>query len=42
MDKQKLYDIVTKILERGNNVEIKKASDGSIVVMEVKRNKVTR
>ena len=32
---------IRKILKKGNNVEIKQRSDGTPVIYEVKKNKVT-
>lgn len=36
-----MFEIVTKILDHGNNVEIRRKSDGTISIFEVKKNKVT-
>lgn len=40
MDKDLLYEKVKKVIERGNNAEIRKNPDGTWVVYEVKKNKV--
>lgn len=41
MDEKRLYKIVVECLERGSNVEIRRKSDGSMQVMEVKKKNVT-
>lgn len=38
MDEKKIIDVIKRIVERGNNAEIKRRSDGEIVVYEVKKN----
>lgn len=40
MDKDLLYEKVKKVIDRGNNVEIRKKPDGTWAVYEVKKNKV--
>ena len=40
MSDKKLIDAIKRILANGNNVEIRKSPNGSIVVFEVKKNKV--
>ncbi len=37
---QKIMAKIRRILEKGNNAEVKKRSDGSIVVLDVKKNVV--
>lgn len=39
MDKETLYEKVTEILERGNDVEIKTSANGP-VIYEIKKKKV--
>lgn len=39
-DDKKLIDAIKRILANGNNAEVRKSSNGSIVVFEVKKNKV--
>ena len=41
MDKEKLFELITKAIDRGNNVEIRKKPDGTWQVLEVKKNIVT-
>lgn len=41
MDKEKLFELITKALNRGSNVEIRKKPDGTWQVLEVKKNIVT-
>lgn len=41
MTADELYKRVTKAIERGNNVEIRKGKDGELIVYEVKKNIVT-
>lgn len=38
MDDKKLVQAIKQILSRGNNVEVKKAKDGTCVVYEIKKN----
>lgn len=40
IDKDKLYEIVAKILERDNNVEIRKGPQGVWQISEVKKKKI--
>ena len=35
---RKVLDAIYKIVEKGNNAEVKRRKDGSIVVYEVKKN----
>ena len=39
---QNMYDVVMKIIAKGNNVEIQKKPDGSIRIYEIKRKTVTQ
>lgn len=41
MDKNKMYEFVTKCLEKGSDVEIRKGPDGKIQIFEIKKHKVT-
>ena len=41
MDKDKMYDTVMKIIERGHNVEIQRKHDGTLKIYEIKRKTVT-
>ena len=41
MDKDKMYDTVMKIIERGHNVEIQRKPDGTLKIYEIKRKTVT-
>lgn len=41
MDKEKMYDTVMKIIERGHNVEIQRKPDGTLKIYEIKRKTVT-
>lgn len=41
MSDKQIVDIIKKVLAKGHNVEIKKGRDGEIVILEIKRNKVT-
>ena len=41
MDKDKMYDTVMKIIEKGNNVEIQRKPDGSLRIYEIKRKTVS-
>lgn len=38
MDDKKVLDAIRKILNSGNNAEVRKKKDGSVVVYEVKKN----
>ena len=38
MDEHALYMAITKVLAKGNNVEIRKKPNGEIQVIEVKKN----
>ena len=40
MSDKQIMDVIRKVLERGNNVEIRKNRDGGMVISEVKKNKV--
>ena len=40
MSDKQIMDTIRKVLERGNNVEIRKNRDGGMVISEVKKNKV--
>ena len=40
MSDKQIMDVIRKVLDRGNNVEIRKNRDGGIVISEVKKNKV--
>lgn len=35
---KKILDAIKRIVERGNNAEVKRKKDGSLVVYEVKKN----
>lgn len=39
---KKILESIKKIVARGNNAEVKRKSDGSLVVYEVKKNIVTK
>ncbi len=39
MKEKELIETIRKITDRGNNAEVKKAADGSLVVYEVKKQK---
>lgn len=41
INKDQLYEAVSKVLAKGNNVEIRRKSDGTWQVLEVKKNIVT-
>lgn len=41
MTAEELYRRVTKAIDKGNNVEIRKNKDGELVVFEVKKHIVT-
>lgn len=41
MDKEHMFEVINRILDHGNNVEIRRKSDGTISIFEVKKNKVT-
>lgn len=38
MDDKQVIEAIRKIVNRGNNAEVKKRKDGSLVVYEVKKN----
>lgn len=40
MNEEKILDAIRRILANGNNVEIRKSSEGAVMVFEVKKNKV--
>lgn len=40
MDKEQMYDIITEILDRGNNVEIRRKNDGEISIWEVQKHRI--
>ncbi len=35
---QKIMDAIKKIVEKGNNAEVKRKKDGTLIVYEVKKN----
>lgn len=39
MEEKELIETIRRITDRGNNAEVKKAADGSLVVYEVKKQK---
>ena len=39
LKEKELIETIRKITDRGNNAEVKKAADGSLVVYEVKKQK---
>ena len=41
MSEKQIIEAINKILARGNNVQVRKKPDGSIVVFEIKKNIVT-
>lgn len=40
MSDEKILDAIKRILSRGNNAEIRRSPSGTIMVYEVKKNKV--
>lgn len=40
MDEKKIMEAIRKIINRGNDAEVRKKKDGSIIVYEVKKNTV--
>ena len=40
MSDKQIVEVIRKVLDRGNNVEIRKGRDGNMVISEVKKHRV--
>ena len=40
MSDKQIVEVIRKVLDRGNNVEIRKGKDGRMVISEVKKHRV--